>query len=65
MRQYVGTWPLRGDCDMGSGPKFSVDFHKHFSLGISVSRWPHDWSILLSLVFVTIYFGIGKGYDEV
>lgn len=49
---------------MGSGPKFSVDFHKYFSLGLSVARWPHDWSITLSLVCVTIYIGIGKGYDE-
>jgi hypothetical protein len=49
---------------MGAGDKFSVDFHKYFSLGISISRWPHDWSITLSLVFVTIYVGFGKGYDE-
>lgn len=50
---------------MGSGPKFDIQWLPPFvGLGFSVGRFPHDISIHLNLLLVSIYLGIGKGYDE-
>lgn len=50
---------------MGSGPKFSIELMRQSTgLGIYISRFPHQLSISITLIFVSIYFGFGKGYDE-
>lgn len=49
---------------MGSGTRFQISFLPGLCIGITVQRFPHDWSINVLLPFVSIYIGIGKGYDE-
>lgn len=52
---------------MGSGKKFRISHHfsRYWSLGVAMSlRSEHEVSIHISLVFLTIYVGIGKGYEE-
>lgn len=50
---------------MGSGSKFSFNqTFKYFSIGLSVSRFPHTVSVNFDLGFWHIYIGFGKGYDE-
>jgi hypothetical protein len=52
---------------MGSGEKFQIDWWTKGSigLGIWISNFPHELSIQITLLKVSIYMGFGKGYDEV
>ena len=50
---------------MGSGSKFQIDLMtRSFGVGFYVSKFPHTVSITITLIFVSIYIGFGKGYDE-
>jgi len=50
---------------MGSGSKFQISFTRgSVGLGFFISRFPHQLSIDITLVCISIYIGFGKGYDE-
>jgi hypothetical protein len=51
---------------MGSGDKFKIGWMHGFGfgLGVHVDRFPHQLSINIILLKVSIYIGFGKGYDE-
>jgi hypothetical protein len=49
---------------MGSGPRFSIGIIDGVGLGIYMSRFPHSFSINITLITINIYIGFGKGYDE-
>jgi hypothetical protein len=49
---------------MGAGPKFQINMIHGVSLGIYIDTFPHKLSITISLIKWNIYFGFGKGYDE-
>lgn len=49
---------------MGSGSRFKViSCYENFAIGVSISRFPHSFSMLFSIGFWDIYIGLGKGYD--
>lgn len=50
---------------MGSGSKFQIGFTRGcVGLGLFIGRFPHRLSIDITLIFISIYIGFGKGYDE-
>lgn len=49
---------------MGSGSKFSIGFTRGFGLALYYEPFPHEHSFSILLGCVTIYIGLGKGYDE-
>ena len=52
---------------MGSGEKFRLKWisESYVSLGLFIGRrCEHEWSIHIDLIKVSIYIGIGKGYEE-
>ena len=49
---------------MGSGDKFSIDVMEGWGIGIFASSFPHQLSIHINLIKISIYMGFGKGYDE-
>lgn len=49
---------------MGSGSKFDIGLTKGFGLAVYYDRFPHEHSFNILIGCVTIYIGIGKGYDE-
>ena len=49
---------------MGSGPRLQFGFIPGVCFGVTVERFPHNWSINVLFLCVTLYIGIGKGYDE-
>lgn len=50
---------------MGSGSKFQIKFTRgSVGLGFFISRFPHQLSIDITLICISIYIGFGKGYDE-
>jgi hypothetical protein len=49
---------------MGSGDKFSIGWNRGFGIGFHVDKFPHQLSINIQLIKISIYIGFGKGYDE-
>lgn len=49
---------------MGSGDKFSIHWMQGIGFGFHIDRFPHQVSININLIKVSIYIGFGKGYDE-
>lgn len=51
---------------MGSGSRFKFSYvPEQFSLGFTLGRFPHSYCLYLHLGWFNLYFGVGKGYDEV
>lgn len=50
---------------MGAGPKFKISMIHGVGLGFYIDTFPHQLSINISLIKFNVYFGFGKGYDEV
>jgi len=50
---------------MGSPGKFEIGVTRGcVGLGIFIGRFPHQLSIDITLICISIYIGFGKGYDE-
>ena len=50
---------------MGSGSKFQIGLTRgSVGLGVFIGRFPHQLSIDITLICISIYIGFGKGYDE-
>ena len=49
---------------MGAGDKFRFDVTPTFGLGFYVSRFPHQLSLGVHVLWFSVYLGFGKGYDE-
>jgi hypothetical protein len=49
---------------MGSGSRFEMRLVSAFGISVYYDRFPHQHSFSLLLGCVSIYIGIGKGYDE-
>ena len=49
---------------MGSGSKFEIGLFRGIGLAVFVDTFPHALSIRVIIACISIYIGIGKGYDE-
>jgi hypothetical protein len=49
---------------MGSGNRFRFTRHMGFGIGVYLSRFPFNPTIIVSLGLWDIQVGLGKAYDE-
>lgn len=49
---------------MGAGSKFKIEETEGIGLGVYISRFPHQLSVTIRVAKWYVYFGFGRGYDE-
>ena len=49
---------------MGSGPRFQFNWVKGLMFGITVERFPFDWTVSVCIGPLFLSYGFGRAYDE-
>lgn len=49
---------------MGSGPRFQCWLIKGLMLGLTVDRFPFDWTFTVVIGPVGLSYGFGRAYDD-